>query len=251
MAVEIATESKSAGSHLVVDRISGALLGYAIFGNIVTVYDRSGNVADVSGNEAGVTPSWLQPADLIAGPIQSALGKVTGYVGVRTAVDIAEDVLADDAASGAVSGRMRRPPWKHAQLKPDNLGYTTPEGDIFINSSLKQGTKEFEETLAHESVHRALTARTGLFVKARQKASQWFFDNSHLLQYSEEALAEGYTKGSLLQGLAYPFRVGLTIRGKLVPVNPFLLTGEGGIYAAGLYGSYRLGQDLRGEWDSR
>jgi hypothetical protein len=44
------------------------------------------------------------------------------------------------------------------------------------------------------------------------------------------------------------------IRGAIFPltgygINPMRLVLEGGLYTGGVYGSYRLGQDIRGAWD--
>jgi len=237
---------QSAGYNLILDRTSGGLLGYAVFQNTIDIFDRNGHLLLQIPHEAGVRPSWLQPADLIAGPVSSLIGKAIASVTIRSAATAVEDAIADDAASEGVAAltRQSRQPWKYDPQLTKGWGYTTSEGDIFIHSALTPGTAKFEEVLAHESVHRALTARSGPLASLRRNATDWFYENSHLLKYSEEALAQGIATGSPLKGLVFPFTHGYEI-------NPLRLVLEGAAYGGGLYGSYRLGQDLRGEWDSR
>jgi len=38
----------------------------------------------------------------------------------------------------------------------------------------------------------------------RQNPGQWGYDNSQLLRFTEEAIAEAYSSGSLCQGLRHP-----------------------------------------------
>ncbi|HZR17219.1 MAG TPA: hypothetical protein VFE51_07825 [Verrucomicrobiae bacterium] len=108
------------------------------------------------------------------------------------------------------------------------LGFTTPSGDIFLQPGLSW--EEQLSTLRHESVHAFFSPDgSGAIATARQNVGQWFYDNSQLLRYSEEAIAETYASGSLLQGLSHPL------------VNPYNITPgglllEGGAAGGGLFG---------------
>jgi RHS repeat-associated protein len=239
---------RASSYHVVMDRLSGALLGYAFFDNNLAIYDRSGKSLAVLNNEAPSTPSWLQPADIIAGVIWSFVGRLVGSQAVRSGATAVETALADDAAADATAlARGRAAAWKYdPNLPPKILGYTTETGQIFLNRSLKQGTRKFIETLRHESVHSWLTPTKWLFVKTRQNWMVWFYEKSSMLRYWEEAWAEGLGTRSVIRGLDFPVR-----EGYLINYSPEWFVVQHGLFGAGLYGSYRLGQELRGQWDSR
>jgi RHS repeat-associated protein len=231
--------------HVVMDGLSGAVLGYAFYLNSVEIYDRSGNLVKLLAKEAPATSSWLQPADILAGPLSGFLRGSVGNEVARSGVAAVEDSIADDAVSDGIDASMARrpPPFKFG---PTNgaMGFTNPRtGQITIDSALQPGTKDFTETLFHEQAHSFLVPTRGLLATFRQNRSIWFRRNSHLLKYTEEALAETYGTLNPIRGLAFPFTHGYNI-------NPVRLVLEGGLYGGGLYGSFRLGQDLRGEWDS-
>lgn len=85
----------------------------------------------------------------------------------------------------------------------------------------------FRETLKHELVHRALTPLSGPLRGARATARIWGYQNSHLLRYLEEAIAETVGTGSLARGLRFPLQAGYGLA-----VDRILL--EAGGYFAGV-----------------
>jgi hypothetical protein len=118
------------------------------------------------------------------------------------------------------------------------LGYTTPRGDVFLQSGLSRA--EQMSTLQHESVHAFFSpAGDGPLATFRQSLGQWGYDNSQLLRFSEEAMAETYSSGSLLQGLRHPLvnGYGITSGGVLL---------EGGVVGGGLFGAGYLGYRIGG-----
>jgi hypothetical protein len=80
----------------------------------------------------------------------------------------------------------------------------------------------------------------------RQNWMVWFYEKSSMLRYWEEAWAEGLGTRSVIRGLDFPVR-----EGYLINYSPEWFVVQHGLFGAGLYGSYRLGQELRGQWDSR
>ncbi len=114
------------------------------------------------------------------------------------------------------------------------LGYTTPNGNIFLQPGLSRA--EQLSTLRHESVHAFLSARgNGPLATFRQNVGVGAYRNSQLLRFTEEAIAETYGSGSLLQGLRHPF-----VNGYVTP-SGVLLEGSGLIGA--VYLGYQLGMD--------
>lgn len=144
--------------------------------------------------------------------------------------------LASDAAEGT---RALRLPATDASLTgTTTLGYTTPSGDVFLQSGLSRA--EQVSTLRHESVHAFLSpSGSGPVTTFRQGLGQWGYDNSQLLRYSEETMAETYGSGSLLQGLRHPLVNGYGI-------TPGGLLLEGGVVGGGLFGAGYLGYQLGG-----
>jgi RHS repeat-associated protein len=103
---------------------------------------------------------------------------------------------------------------------PAGSGYTDKLGRIFISP---HGSRTDQlQVLLHESVHSLLTPR-GTLQGIRANLNQWAYNNSHLLRYIEEALAEGaaqlLTNGSLIEGLSFPVTNGY--------VNPAFVVIEG------------------------
>jgi hypothetical protein len=114
---------------------------------------------------------------------------------------------------GGVGGRLGgnpapRPPRPYtvANLPPGTMGTTDMAGNITIAPGLS--SKDFTETLRHETVHSVLTPRRGPFLEARRELRGAMYEHSHLARYTEEALAEGYATGSVRNGLTFPFSNG-------------------------------------------
>jgi RHS repeat-associated protein len=119
------------------------------------------------------------------------------------------------------------------------LGYTTPNGNVFLQPGLSR--TEQVSTLRHESVHAFFSPQgSGPVATFRQNLGQWGYDNSQLLRFTEEAIAETYGSGSLLQGLRHPLVNGYGISG-----GGLLL--EGGAVGAGLFGAGYLGYQIGGD----
>jgi hypothetical protein len=92
--------------HVVLDKFSGALLGYAMFEtNVIDIYDRQGKSISVIGRSEGTGHTWFQPGDFLAGPIASwvGIGRSAAARGVQAAV---ESGVADEAASGGVADAL-------------------------------------------------------------------------------------------------------------------------------------------------
>jgi RHS repeat-associated protein len=83
------------------------------------------------------------------------------------------------------------------------LGYTKPDGSIFLRPGLSEVDQL--ETLRHESVHAFFSPRgNSKLAVFRQNIGQLAYNNSQLVRYTEEAIAETYGTGSLIQGLKHP-----------------------------------------------
>jgi len=140
-------------------------------------------------------------------------------------------------ASGA--GRARNAvPWQYGNTGGP-LGSTDRFGNITIQSGLTG--KVLNETVAHESVHRFLSPRSGPFQNLRATVMEAGYENSHFLRYVEEALAETYATGSLRQGLAFPLQGGYGLS-----VTRIAIEGGGYIIVVGgsSYGAYKLSEQL-------
>jgi hypothetical protein len=156
-----------------------------------------------------------------------AVGKATALAGEEGEKLIAQRALQLPATDATLTGTR-------------TLGYTTPSGDIFLQPGLSW--EQQLETLRHESVHAFFSPRgNGAIATFRQNLAQWGYDNSQLLRFSEEAMAETYGSGSLLQGLQHPF-----VNGYGITSGGLLL--EGGGAAGGLFGLGYLGYQM-GEGD--
>jgi hypothetical protein len=135
----------------------------------------------------------------------------------------------DEAANRA----LRLPATDTTLAGTRTLGYTTPSGNVFLQPGLSRA--EQLSTLRHESVHAFFSPRgNGSVATFRQNLGQWGYDNSQLLRFTEEAIAETYGSGSLLQGLRHPFVNGYGI-------TPGGLLLEGGVVGGGIFGAGYLG----------
>jgi len=144
-------------------------------------------------------------------------------------------------AGGALSGtgayaanltRALRLPNFSTSLGRGVLGATDAAGNVTIAAGLTRAEQVL--TLRHESVHAFFSARgTGLIAHLRQQLGMWGYNNSQLLRYTEEALAEGYATTSVRQGLMHPLSNGYGI-------TPFGLFFEGSIFGGAFYAGYEL-----------
>jgi hypothetical protein len=113
-------------------------------------------------------------------------------------------------------------------------GETSMSGQISIRANLS--SDEILTTLAHEQVHAVLTPQ-GQFASTRQAISQFAYENSQLLQFSEEFLAE--TIGRMRMGQRFwpsakaatdlVFGGKYTVYGGLVPLSPLGVATEAAI----------------------
>jgi hypothetical protein len=142
-------------------------------------------------------------------------------------------IVGAGMVGSARGARMMRMPATDATLSgTPTLGYTLPNGSVFIQPGLS--TAERVLVMRHEAVHAWLSPRgNGAFTAFRQNLGQWGYNNSQLLRYTEEALAQGYATRSVLQGAQFPLANGY------VTGSGLLL--EGGVVGAGAYGLYELG----------
>lgn len=85
-------------------------------------------------------------------------------------------------------------------------GETDYLGNITINRKLRGNKKLLRETLRHEMLHSSLSPKHGPLKSLRGRIGQFGYDNSHLLRYTEEALAEGIARRSLVKGLRFPLQ---------------------------------------------
>jgi len=122
-------------------------------------------------------------------------------------------------------------------MDPGVLGETLPNGQVFLRPGLSRA--EQLSTLRHESVHAFFSPRgNGAVARFRQNLGQSGYDNSQLLRFTEEAIAETVGSGSLRQGLLHPLRNGYGITGAGLATEGALL--GGGLFGAGYFG-YQLG----------
>jgi hypothetical protein len=116
------------------------------------------------------------------------------------------------------------------------LGVTDAAGNVTIAAGLTRAEQVL--TLRHESVHAFLSVRgASLIARFRQQLGTWGYENSHLLRFTEEALAEGYATRSLSQGLAHPLVNEYGIRG----LRLFL---ESAAFGGVIYGGAVIGYEL-------
>jgi RHS repeat-associated protein len=236
--------------HVVKDRLSGAVLGYAFFLNNIEIYDRSGATVAMINNERSLETPVLNPIDFVAAGIGNFIRKkLTGYSLRESGPAVESKVVQSEgtaaAGGGGTAAPTKLPPYKWgnpADFRPNTYGLTTWRGEIFLNPAVVQpGTPLFYYALKHEGVHRFLSPRGGLFRSARARLKKWVTERSHLLRYTEEVLAETAASGSLRWGLRYPFTLP-TVYG----IKGYRLVLEGAASVGAGYGGYRLGDSLFG-----
>jgi hypothetical protein len=125
--------------------------------------------------------------------------------------------------------------WKSTgELKPAKWA---PAGGKFGNITIQNGLtgKALEETVRHEGVHRFFSPKSGPLLEMRANIGIWGYTNSHLIRYTEEALAETIGTGSIRKGLVYPLKGGYDLL-------PARIIAEGGGYmvlvGGSLYAAY-------------
>jgi RHS repeat-associated protein len=148
-----------------------------------------------------------------------------------------------------IQTRAEASPWTYGNFgNSTTMGECSWLGDIAINPNIGPGLP-FTETLRHEAVHRFFSPTTGPMPirQIRANLKEWSYWNSHLIRYSEEAMAETVATGSLRTGLGFP--VGNTH----YAVNPWMVGVEGvgytGTVGLGGYGAYSLGKYAVSEFD--
>jgi RHS repeat-associated protein len=240
-----------AGYHLIIDMLSSAVLGYAKHSNIIDIYDREGRKVTTLPGKDFVESDWISPADFLVGPITSMVGRglrgVAAWSAARATTTAVEARVASEALAGGVAEGMARRavPWTYdvvgdvGELPAGQLGLTTWEGDIYISWRVPTGTPMFEHVLRHEGVHRFLTPVRGILARPRQFLRKWFYENSTLLRYTEEAWAEASAARSLSEGLRYPFQA--WAKGHAYFINPARLRLEARFYGGLLGTSFGVG----------
>lgn len=152
----------------------------------------------------------------------------------------------DASGSPVAANRGMRLPATDGRLTGSGtLGYTTPDGRVFLDPTLKGAQRV--ETMRHEAVHAFLSPRgNGPVATFRQNAGQWGYDNSAFLNATEEMAAQWYATGSLRNAWNHAFNGAYTVRGGTV-VTPWRWAAEGAAGAAAVggvgYGVYKLSSD--------
>jgi RHS repeat-associated protein len=248
--------------HVIKDRLSGAVYGYALSSFHLYLYDRSGTLLRViGGDEPPLKEPLLSPVDFVAGGLTGLIRGVSTRQVVRQATQAVERKVVAQAAPGAPFRAYVLPqparfplnrPLPQFQYLPANhplLGgspaATLSTGEIFIASWIQPGgfyQGLFVHVLRHEGMHSFLSPRGGIFSVARARAKGFFYKHSTLLRYTEEVLAERAATGDWLWALRFPFRA------PIYRMNAFRLAGEAVGAGAFYYGSYKLGSFL-GESD--
>ena len=113
--------------------------------------------------------------------------------------------------------------WRFGELEPNVLGSTDPIGNITIQRGLSGA--ELRQTLDHERVHRFFSPFQGAFAKLRAQFNIAGYNNSQLLRFTEEAIAEGYSTGSVQKGILHPLVNGYDITAKGLAAEAVALTG--------------------------
>jgi len=127
-----------------------------------------------------------------------------GALAGRAAQAASAAARAEAPAGSEAAGLARNVQWQYGETY-GALGTTDKFGNITIRPGLVG--KELEETIRHEAVHSFLSPRAGGVVQSlRADIRMLGYRNSHLLRYSEEALAETFATGSLRQGLSFPLQ---------------------------------------------
>ncbi len=208
------------------------------------------------GSEAG--RMWVEggtPGQIALGAVQEGLRAAAIVPGVVLAAKFTgvmrSAATAESAATSAALGNTARGSSAAAAegtralqlpatrgIAPGVLGETLPNGQVFLRPGLSRA--EQVSTLRHESVHAFFSPQgSGPVTTFRQNLGQWGYDNSQLLRFTEEAMAETYGSGSLLQGLRHPLVNGYGI-------TPGGLLLEGGAVGCGIFGAGYLGYQMGG-----
>lgn len=138
-----------------------------------------------------------------------ALSYFTGMLGeqVMTALTFGQGYLAKQATVNTFKPGIT---WQYGNLPKGVMGTTDKFGNITIQNGLKG--QELFSTVRHEGVHQFLSPRQGgLFSNLRADFGIWSYNNSNLVRFSEEAIAETYASGSLLKGIMHSFNPGYGI----------------------------------------
>jgi hypothetical protein len=168
----------------------------------------------------GLVPELGLPFNLVAAGIEFSRGDdgaaavslaaaAADLVGVAVEVRVLEmgAGVAETANAGTTLRVARLGEWSYADLPPEALGGTLPDGTILIRRGL-QG-RVLLETLRHELIHSALRQLPPVrFVVVR------LYPCSQLWRYLEEAAAEGYATGRPFAAALFPIREGyVTVKG--------------------------------------
>jgi hypothetical protein len=152
-----------------------------------------------------IDPIDLGTGGLAAGLKSAAARQVGREAGKQAGRQVGKTVVqewGDDMAEEGV--RAMKMPKTDPHLKGSGLlGYTSLNGDVYLRPGLPRSVQA--DTLRHEGVHSFLSPKDGSpLAKIRQELLGWGVENSHLLNYLEEALAEGVASKSVIKGLRYP-----------------------------------------------
>jgi RHS repeat-associated protein len=141
------------------------------------------------------------------------------------------------AASSPGRARLPTAPWKYGPVGPQALGETNAIGEITIKPGLTG--QVLTETVRHETVHHWLSPLNGPLSRRllRGNFGMWAYENSNLVRFVEEGLAESYGTLNPIKGFGFAYRH--------YNINPLLLALEGGIYSGVAVGApYGLHQYL-------
>lgn len=196
---------------------------------------------------------------------QDDVSRTALQVGVSTTVDVTggmaarqltnqnpfdPQALALDTLTGVAGGgidgiRAPRPginpkTWDYGHIAdPDILGYTDDYGQITIRHDIHP--TQFSTTLRHEQVHAALSPTAGTMLAGPRAAFRnLLYDNSQLVRYSEEALAEAVGTGDLRHAVGYPFRENYKLNPRVVALEAAGSAGAVGGGAAEAYAAHEL-----------
>ena len=110
------------------------------------------------------------------------------------------------------------PPPRAVPLRPNEGGFTTRYGDIFVN--VNRPPWAMHEALLHERIHQILTPKLFFLREVRIELRMQSYSRSYILRYLEEALAQTYAlvksrgPGWTLEGIRFPVKNGyMTIAG--------------------------------------
>jgi hypothetical protein len=191
----------------------------------------AGRAAGAARSAAGVAKGLLQAVKAGAKGAAGAGGVVRGRVGVPGAA-AGRSTLKAAAEGVAGGGRWKRSKdlWKYGEIPiPRAEGMTNWLGQITIRHGMKG--KSLIKIFRHERIHRKWSPTSGPFRTFRAKWKGRGYKNSHLLRYTEEAMASG--------SFRYPFR-----HPGVYGISGWRLAGEVGLTSAGLLGAYQGGREL-------